>query len=231
MTETTIRLSFPFRMCVVGSSSSGKSQYCIDLLCSDDKFEGKIDKIYYIFSCFQPKYTAKLQQKFGAENVLLINNSIPDYFNENNFFSGNSVVVIDDALQLLSDNLLNLITATSHHQNVAVLFCVQTLTMSQNGILRILLRNCTHLTLFYLGFARDQVQLLSQRLFPARKKAFLQFYNEEMRHQKYAYILINLTPECHDELRVLTNFLQNLPPYLVGTWQESCPRNRVFILH
>lgn len=232
-TKPFLQLKENFRIGIIGSSSTGKTQFTIKLLTTPKLFRKPIERVYYVYQHLQPKYQKQLISHFGVENCVFVKNEIPEVFDKQNYFdkTKSQVIIIDDSLQLLNkqmgERLLNLLTTVSHHSNISVIFCVQTLTHGSNQYLRIMLRNCTALILFSLSFGFDQISLLANRCFPQYKKQFLQFYKDMTKH-KYRSIMVSLLPEENDDLRIKFNILQENPPYLQGVWCPTYPAKHVF---
>ena len=107
-----------------------------------------------------------------------------------------------------------LFTQTAHHKNMTIIFITHNL-FSQSKYARTISLNFHYMIpwtynytsmIILMKFFRDgsQVRTLARQIYPGRWRSLISAY-EQCMQSSYAYILIDLSPEADDELRISTN--------------------------
>lgn len=87
-----------FRCLVSGASECGKTSLITELLCQKRCFTKIPTKIYYVYGAEQPQHLSRILEAYGADNVVLINDTLPPEMTRENFFdkTETNVLVFDD---------------------------------------------------------------------------------------------------------------------------------------
>lgn len=146
----------------------------------------------------------------GDENAVPRNISIPvEYlYSVPEEFENKSglpcLVVIDDSmLEAEKKSVLNLLTRTSHHQNMSVIFLTQNIFQpSRYG--RTISLNFSHLCIMKNPRDKQQFAFLSRQLAPDNWKELLRVY-KEITERPFSYLFIDLTQQTNNLFRYRTD--------------------------
>ena len=113
------------------------------------------------------------------------------------------LMVIDDLMGECgkSKEMTNLFTRGVHHWGISVVFIVQNIFFSGLRTARI---NTHYLVLFKNPSDKLQVSTLARQLYPRNSNKFLDAF-QDATSIPYSYLLVDLSQNCPDELRLRTN--------------------------
>ena len=189
--EVNFKLPFPSRICLIGSSGSGKSRATLDVLRKlDFVFDKKIEQVIYLYNESSVDYNT-----FAEENpkVIFIKEfeSLDSYINTDI----NQLVVVDDFIQELelgksfSSFITGFFCKKSHHTNTAVIFIVQNIFAKNLRTCRL---NCTHLCLFANRQDSSSIRRLASQILPTKTEKFLNAYYDAVR-APHGYLFIDFS--------------------------------------
>jgi GTPase SAR1 family protein len=188
----------PFTCLVSGPTGSGKTILVRRILKNFKtlihNLNEPIIKVIWSYGQWQPLINIPI-----SDNVIIkYVNAIPSD-NLINEFKPN-IIVFDDMMNEIDKKMENYFIKKGHHLNISVLFLVQNLffkslrTISLNSHYIIIMKN-----------PRDgaQIMSLSKQIFPNSPKLLTEAYYDSTRHP-YGYVLIDLTPDTPEAIRLRT---------------------------
>ena len=195
----------PARVIIAGNSNSGKTFICRELIykytsyfnlilvCGVSKFE--IDESRLTCNI---KISEEILNPFDYANSELINKGI--------------LFILDDCFtEAVNTPCVSNVFTKGRHANISTIFITQNLFYSGKHSRNISL-NSTH---FILTQNRDlgQIERLGTQVFGKTNGAHLsELYKKQMKKKKYSYLLIDLSAQCEEEIRIRTNII-NEPPF------------------
>jgi hypothetical protein len=114
-----------------------------------------------------------------------------------------------------NDKLAKLFIKGSHHHNISVIFISQNI-FHQGTKMRTISLNCHYTTVMKNPRDKLQIQCLGKQIFPGKLKYFLEAYNDATK-QSYGYLLVDLTQDTPDNLRVRTRITPDETPKSINT--------------
>lgn len=193
----------PFTSLVVGPTKSGKTEFVKKFVANTDYLiDTKPQKILWCYSEYQPSYDDLVR----VPNLELIE-GIPDI----STLKGPEpkLVVFDDFMAEFArhkkSDLTSLFTRGCHHWNTSVVHIVQNLFYDNLRTARI---NSHYMVLLKNPSDRLQVMNLGRQLYPDKQKYFNESYNDACA-KPYGYLLIDMSPETADEIRLRCNIFPN----------------------
>lgn len=190
--ETSILVKQKKLIFIFFNSKSGKTTFVTELLNNSSWMIDKpLHKVYWIA---------------GDENALPKNlsmaveylYSIPDEF-ENKTGLPCLVVIDDSMLEAEKKSIVNLLTKTSHHRNLSVIFLTQNIfAPSKYG--RTISLNFSHFAIMKNPRDKNQFSFFCRQLYPENSKELLRVY-KEMTILPYSYIFIDVTQCTHNLFR------------------------------
>jgi hypothetical protein len=207
-----VKFHHPFSMSVCGPTTCGKTywvymflksmQEIINMNDKDTKFQGKV---MYCFSVEQQLYN---DIRKDVENVMFFK-GIPKLENIYEFFEEkDGIVILDDLMYEIMKNvdMLKLFTQGIHHYNISVIFMSQ--NVFQQGIhARTIALNVKYLVLFYNPRDKKQIKYLGDQIYPGNGNILLEAYLDAVSKKKWGYLLLDLSTECLESVRMRTDIL------------------------
>ena len=118
-----------------------------------------------------------------------------------------NLIILDDIMSSTSPaqrkQILQLFTQGSHHRNLTIIYIVQNL-FDQGQASRAISLNAQYIVVFKNPRDSAQIGFLSQQAFPKSPK-FLDESFQDATRAPHSYLVLNLTQECEDWLRVVTH--------------------------
>lgn len=195
----------PFTCMVAGPTSSGKTVLIREIL---SNFKNIINihtenlNVIWAYGQWQSLYDRNI------ENVTCVyNEGLPS---EKDIIENKAdLIVIDDLMSELSENkkLTHLFTKGSHHLNISIIFISQNL-FHKGSQIRTISLNCHYLIIMKNPRDKQQIQCLQKQSFPGKSKYFLESYSHAT-STNYGYLIIDLTQDTPDELRLSSNLVFN----------------------
>ncbi len=215
--EVDIRWSHPGSTFIAGASGSGKTHILNSILQEKDflfksNSEKKITNTILCYSVWQDFYTQWQDQHIISKSI----QGFPrlDELQENFTYHkprGGTILILDDLVPVMSkqdiDSLHLLLTVTSHHSNVSILF------ISHN----LFHKNMREASLQYHRYVltnnfRDsnQIALLGRQIFPTNTKFLPHVYTDILK-TKFNNIVLDLSPNQSENLRVTGGWFKQSP--------------------
>ncbi len=199
MSHTEQLLKHPFSCVVAGPSKAGKTVFVTKLLQHIDALSTVApSEIVWFFSEYQPGY----RQLAVMPHVRLVQGS-PSLSELRKDTTKPRLIILDD---LMSDmkkkesDLSQLFTKGVHHWNTSCVFIVQNLFFGS----RTARVNAHYLALFKNPSDKLQVATLARQMYPKQSQFFIDAF-QDATLQAYTYLLVDLSQDCPEELRLRTN--------------------------
>ena len=195
----------PFTCCVAGATRTGKTEWVKRFVQNCHLLMDVCPaKIIWCYTEFQPSYR-ELNNLVNLEFC----EGIPDM---NKLKTPEpKLIIFDDLMSEFAKNkksdLTQLFTRGCHHWNCSAIHIVQNLFFDNLRNARI---NSHYLVLLRNPSDKLQVMNLGKQLFPQQQKFFMESY-EDACSEPYTYLLIDMSPETADDIRLRTNIF---PPEL-----------------
>ena len=211
------RIKTPFNCIVSGASGTGKTTFVFNMLYLRDVLFTKVpERIFVYYKYNQNIYREMLRRKIINELIPITNDiNYEDIVEKvSPYAKGNgSLIVIDDAMLMISNDFEQLFTNLSHHQNCSVIFLTQNLfykdktyrTMSLNTHYFVIMKN-----------PRDyqQLQALARQICPGNTTYVTKSYKDATK-SSYRYLFLDFKPDSPSSLRLRTNLFPHEFPYMV----------------
>ena len=199
-----ITVKWPFKWCLVGSSGSGKTNFCLQIIKNALRIlDEPPSKILIIYKEFQPIY-------------LEFNNHIPtkiynedeiDLEKETENNKENLLMICDDLyfsakINEVADHFL----IKARHRNTS--WIVLTQSIFNHSALKNISRNSTHITLFK-SVRLNEPHIFFSQLRPKSSKVLQDIYKQAT-ETSYSYLDIDLSQTCPDRLRYKTDIFREV---------------------
>ena len=199
-----VTVKWPFKWCLVGSSGSGKTNFCLQIIKNAQRIlDEPPSKILIIYKEFQPIY-------------LEFNNHIPtkiynedeiDLEKETENNKENLLMICDDLyfsarINEVADHFL----IKARHRNTS--WIVLTQSIFNNSALKNISRNSTHITLFK-SVRLNEPHIFFSQLRPKSSKVLQDIYKQAT-ETSYSYLDIDLSQTCPDRLRYKTDIFKDV---------------------
>ena len=161
-------------------------------------FDVKPDRVFYCYGVYQKKFET-------MQNVEFIH-GLPDSFNTLHG-SNHNLVIIDDLQDEVANNkaVEQLFTRESHHRNISVVYINQNL-FYQGKHARTIALNTHYTVLFRNPRANSQLRILRSQ---SGLKHLEEAYADAMKHDQFAYLVIDLSPFSQTEYKLRTRIFPN----------------------
>lgn len=189
---------------VVGPSGSGKTHFVSQLLKHANQiFKRHINKIYWLMGTDDGEGGKTLVELRKLKNIQFLKG----------FESGwqskartNDVVVIDDlfAESTKEHDFNNMFTKVARHRDVTVIFITQNM-FHQGGQHRTRNLNVHYLVLFKNPRDSTIIEYVARQAYPGNKQFLVDAYYDVTANRPHAYLFIDFTQDCPDELRIRTD--------------------------
>ena len=194
---------------MVGPSGSGKTYRTCDILRLKDYLihEGEnIKNVVFCYNAWQPIYDGLrrdgivskfIKQKPTAEQFVQLTEDFKD--------CGGSIVVIDDFMSHIDQDLVDIVTVQSRHNNVSTFILFQSL-FPPHKLARQISLNVKYIHLHKNPRENAQVQILARQISPKNYRWIVESYHAvtETPHQCF---LIDLTQQREEKLRFRSHYL------------------------
>jgi len=195
----------PFSMLIAGPTTCGKSTFMKDLLSHPQFIKPQPKQILWCYGT--DDNSDNLDQFKGiiqsSKLPIRFHKGIPDV---NNITSDDHMfIVLDDLMQKAgkSNEITKLFTLGMHHKNISVALIVQNV-FYQAAAMRNISLNCHYFVLFKNPRDGRQIKYLSNQIFPNNPKYLTDAF-QKATERPFGYLIIDLTQQTPDNLRVLTN--------------------------
>jgi hypothetical protein len=188
-----------------GQSGSGKTRFILRILQNMDKIFGEHPplKIRYYYGIWQDNYD---QMKREIENISF-QQGLPSEEELMNFTDPktHTMIIIDDLMdEACNSQVVELIfTRISHHRFCSCFYIVQNAFVQGKKQMTINL-NTKYVEVFRSPRSLLQLTYLNNQIFPNNPGLLINSYKDIMNQEPFGYILIDLTAQCPDDLRIRT---------------------------
>ena len=188
-----------------GQSGSGKTRFILRILQNMDKIFGEHPplKIRYYYGIWQDNYD---QMKREIENIsfqqgLPSEEELMDFTDPKT----HTMIIIDDLMdEACNSQVVELIfTRISHHRFCSCFYIVQNAFVQGKKQMTINL-NTKYVEVFRSPRSLLQLTYLNNQIFPNNPGLLINSYKDIMNQEPFGYILIDLTAQCPDDLRIRT---------------------------
>ena len=193
-------------MMVIGPTNCGKTHWIARLL-ENEMFSQKVASVLYCYGVYQD-YFRTMQDNPSIEAPLRFHEGLPTREDIDEMYDGRfHVIVLDDMMEKIvkSPDMQDLFTKYCHHKNMTAIMVSQN-AFQKGPNARTISLNCHVHVLFANKRDESQIATLAHQLYRSKKKKqrFLAAYDEHM-VGKYAYLVIDCTPEHPREVKVRAN--------------------------
>ena len=196
---------------ICGRSGSGKTTFIASLLENIGELVkndyGREIQILYCYSAQQPLF----EEMNGKLDNLTFHKGIPSEETIDNLTQPQKrhlIIVIDDLMRdvVASNIIFDFFTVKAHHLGCTIIYVSHNL-YQQGKFSRAITLNASYIVLFQNPRWADQIQTLSRQIFPGHRDAVVQAYNLAMKVKPYSYLMLDMTANIPDELRMRTCIL------------------------
>lgn len=193
-TLTPFQLKHEFTIVVAGPSKSGKTEFVKKLVENTHWISPSPEKIIWCYREWQPAYES-LQHR-----VKFIRN-IPE--------DDEKLVADIETRHLLIFDDMDWFTRKAHHRNTSVIYITQNVfdRAAQHGTISL---NAYYLVLFKNPRDKSQIVVLSRQL---DMPHLISAYHDATRIP-HGYLIVDLSPQTPDELRLRSHMFQTLTVYM-----------------
>lgn len=188
-----VRLVHPFTMIVAGPTQSGKTWFVKKLIENRQLLVNKPpERIIYCYAIYQDSYPNMSGVEFhqGLDVLKEIDGKT------------RTLIILDDLMAETDSRVTKLFTKGSHHYDASVIYIVQNI-FNQAKEHRTISLNSHYLLLFKNPREKSQITNLAKQIYPHNTKFLLEAYNEATK-APHTYILLDLTQQCPEPIRVRT---------------------------
>ena len=188
-----------------GQSGSGKTNFIKRILQNKEHLFGEQPPsiIKYYYGIWQNTYdqiqeiieNISFQQGLPTEDELLAFTDPEKH----------SLIIVDDLMdEAANSSVMELLfTRISHHRNCTCFYILQNAFIQGKKQVTINL-NTKYMEVFRSPRSLLQLSYLNSQIFPHIPGLLIQAYNDIMKNEQYGYLIIDLTAQCPDELRLRT---------------------------
>lgn len=199
-TVVDARLKAPLTLICSGASMSGKSTFTRNLLLNSHRLVDVPFDYAVVFSGSRDQTLKNLATDYPIEFV----DGLPAEFDNYIDNSRHGLFVFDDleSKAVVSQNLMELFSVKSHHENLSVVLNLQNLF--SKGSERIsMLRNAGYLCLFRSPLDQSIMWTIARRIDPSKSRSVMTLMSSVL--DRYGYILITGKPHSPKSLRFRTD--------------------------
>ena len=199
-----IRLKENFKLFISGPSRCGKTFFISELLENIETLaKDPPETIIYVYKVWQSKFD---EMKSVVHGFIEDNENIIQQIKE--IALGQSIFVIFDDL-INSKSLVDiatLFTVDGRHMNMSMAFLSQRMFVN-NEHFRQISQNCDYFCIFKNPRNSSEIRTLAQQLTPGSLD-LIEIYKEATK-KPFTYLLINLTQECDQNVKYLSNIFDD----------------------
>ena len=187
-----VRLIKNFKLFISGPSGCGKTVFISNLLKNLDNFAVEPPKVLiYVYRIWQEKY-----EEMGVDYFI---EDGPDLEKKIKNIAKNqpTLVVFDDLINSESTpSIAKFFTVDGRHMNMSMIFVTQKMFVNDNSF-REISGNSSYFVIFKNPRHQSEIRTLASQM---GKKDLVKYY-ERATEKPHSYLFINLTQQCHDQVR------------------------------
>ena len=198
------KLEHPCTVVLSGPSGCDKTVLTRNVL-SREIMHPPPQRVIWCYGQYQPLYDEIRRDMPHVEFI----KGIPETVEDDHYLKSGvrNCLILDDLMgdAKKDERVANLFTRGSHHKNLSVLYLTQNL-FPQGKACRDICLNTKYLVLFNNPVDRNQVALLSRRIYPDNSQSFMKIYNGAVQ-KPFGHLLIDLRANVKEADRLLPNVL------------------------
>lgn len=197
-----LRLICPFTSIIVGPTGCGKTELTKKLLYYRDiVMRNPPQRIVWCYGVWQSIYEQMPHIEFirGIPSAELLE-------------QGNFILIVDDLMQetASSENLVNVFTKLSHHNNISCIYILQNL-FPRGAKSRHISLNAHYIFLMKNSRDRAQISYLARQAFPGYSHFLTDAYADATK-EPYSYLMLDFNILTPEHLRVRTGIFPDEKP-------------------
>jgi len=200
--QSPFQLKHPTTCLIAGPTGCGKTRFVARLLQSVGMITPTPGRIVWVYGEWQPTYDS-LKATLSIE---FRKNCLDAELYESFSPAENNVLILDDQMSSASisqrRSMLQLFTQGSHHRNLTIIYIVQNL-FDQGSTSRTISLNSQYMVLFKNPRDSAQIRYLAAQVYPKNHIFLVDSYSDATR-ASHSYLVLNLTQDCEEWLRVST---------------------------
>ena len=216
MSINDLKFHHPFTCVVAGMTSSGKTVFVRRLIKNFNILVKNIDaKQVTCLWCFKESSSIVTET---MDNIKIINFcGIPT--NEDIAKYKPNLIIVDDLMDDITEDVRNLFTRGSHHQNISIVLIVQNI-FNKNKYMRTIGLNAHYIVLMKGFRIREQVSILGRQIgCPKLLDVFI-----DATKQPFGYLIVDSHPQqTDDKYRVRTRIFPEELPSSLAREHTFCP--------
>lgn len=200
MKSYNVYLHHPFTMVIAGPTGCGKTEWVKKLINNVDKYcLPPPVRITYFYGEYQDTFESLQEVNFIQglpENIMSrFDGTQPEW------------IIIDDLMFESSNSRVvsELFTKGSHHRNLSVIYLVQNFFSRGNESRNISL-NAQYIVYFKNPREQSMITHIARQIMPGKVKKIQEIYQDATK-KPYSYLFLDLRPDTPEEIRFLTNVL------------------------
>jgi len=134
-----------------------------------------------------------------------------------------TLIIIDDLMSEVGDSeeLKRLYTRGSHHRSLTIIYVVQNL-FDKGKSHRTVSLNTHYMVLFKNPRDKSQIDILGRQMYPSHSR-FLTTAFADATRDAYGYLVLDLRPETHEDIRVVTKIMpgEDMVVYLPSEYKRK----------
>ena len=199
----------------IGPPRSGKTFYIYHLLREKNRFIQSGEQVQNV--CFWYRKWQPIYSRMKSEG--LVNQWFQGFPTAEDFdnivspyrFTGGSICIMDDCLDIYDSGDLRDIVSTLARHNQACVFLLMQSLFSDNVRARQTSRNIKQIFLFQCPRDKMQFSYLAREMYPGNTKWLIDAYAHVTRKQ-YRCLIMDFRPECPEYCRIRSNALSHERP-------------------
>ena len=195
----------PFTCVIAGPSKSGKTIFLKKLLKTLHLYVYPCpQRIIWCYGVENKEQMKSLRRCSRRIPIEFFHGLPPSNFVDSMSSKERSLIVLDDLMREVGKDseMSSLFTRQSHHKNLSVIFIIQNL-FHQNRGMRDIRTSTDYWIICKNPTDKGQIQVMGRQIFPNWKK-YLSTSFELATFRPYGYIVIDMTQEPNEEMRVTT---------------------------
>ena len=199
--EDHIKFISPATIILSGTTSSGKTTW-IEKFLFNQMFDKEPKKVFYCYGVYQKRFESLSSSSLSSKADVELIQGLPESFDCFGDGSSHNLIIIDDLQDEVSNSKAaeKLFTRDSHHRNLSVVYINQNIFYYGKNSRTIALN--THYTvLFRNPRSSSQLRVLRSQ---TGLKHLEEAYNDVMKHDRFAYLVIDLSPYSRATFKLRT---------------------------
>lgn len=204
-----VKFIHPTSFIVAGSSSSGKSTFCHQLI----RFRNELFKssqplkiLYHL----PARHQIEIPQDILNDVDFKLGTSIPDFES----IEPSTLLIMDDLAGEINESVVEAYTRYSHHKGISIVLICHNIFHSSGtkNFFRTISLNTSIFCLTKNARDRRQIQTLASQISPNNSKGIINAYFDATK-APFGYLIIDCSQRCDDRLRLRTNIFPSDAPF------------------